>query len=108
MKNEHWIQGGDHYESPLFRRNFGIRNPAKAHLEICGLGFFQLYVNGQRVGAEEMTPAFTNYSSVMGQKTTYPVWEERAGFRTFYLEYDLLPYLREGENVLGVQLGNGW
>lgn len=108
MKNQHWIQGDEHCESPLFRRSFCIHNPAKACLEICGLGFFQLYVNGQRVGTEEMTPAFTNYSSVMGQNATYPVWEERGGFRTFYLEYDLLPYLREGENVLGMQLGNGW
>lgn len=108
MKNQHWIQGGEHCESPLFRRSFCIRKPTKARLEICGLGFFQLYINGRRVGTEEMTPAFTNYSSVMGQKATYPVWEERAAFRTFYLEYDLLPYLQEGENVLGVQLGNGW
>ena len=108
MKNQNWIQGGKHCESPWFRRAFSVSSPTKAKLEICGLGFFKLYVNGKPVETEEMVPALTNYSSLAGHHTTYPVWEERSRFRTFYLVYDLLPYLQEGENVLGVQLGNGW
>ena len=108
MKNIHWIQGDTVCESPLFRRSFSAPALRAARLEICGLGFFHLYVNGERVGNEEFVPAVSNYSSVLGCKTYYPVWEERAGYRTYYLTYDLLPYLREGENVLGVWLGNGW
>ena len=108
MKNQNWICGGDACDSPLFRRSFKVSNPTQAHLEICGLGFFLLYVNGRRVGEDEFVPALTNYGSVLGCRATYPVWEERGGFRVCYLAYDLLPYLRQGENVLAVQLGNGW
>ena len=108
MKNIHWIQGDTVCESPLFRRSFTVPALKAARLEICGLGFFHLYVNGRRVGDEEFVPAVSNYTSVLGCRTVYPVWEERAFYRTYYLTYDLLPYLREGENVLGVQLGNGW
>lgn len=109
MKNEHWIQGDLTCESPLFRRSFQIDKPINsAYLEICGLGFFHVYVNGIRVNTEEMIPAFTNYTSIFGHHTTYPVFEERAEFRTGYLTYDLTPYLTQGENVLGVHLGNGW
>ena len=45
---------------------------------------------------------------MLGYRALYPVWDERSNFRCYYLEYDLLPYLREGENVIGVHLGNGY
>lgn len=108
MQNAHWIQGGTDCESPLFRREFTTRELTSARLEICGLGFFQLYINGTRVGDAEFTPAVSNYSPVLGCRTIYPVWEERAAYRTYYMTYDVLPYLRKGKNVLGVHLGNGW
>ena len=109
MENTHWIQGGSECESPLFRRSFWIKKiPVSAKLEICGLGYFLLYVNGKRIGDQEFTPAMTNYASVLGCDTTYPVWEERACYRCLYLTYDLSSCLQEGENVLGVRLGNGW
>ena len=53
-------------------------------------------------------PAMTDYASVLGCETTYPVWEERSAHRCRYLSFDLLPYLKAGENVLAVRLGNGW
>lgn len=82
--------------------------PGEAKIEICGLGYFLLYVNGERVGDQEFIPAVTNYSSVLGCDTTYPVWEERIGYRCLFVTFDLLPFLKKGENVIGVQLGNGW
>ena len=109
MENKHWIQGDCVCESPLFRRIFTLEAlPQAAWLEICGLGYFLLYANGRRVGEQEFVPAPTNYSSVLGCEAGYPVWEERRTYRCQYLTFDLLPYLRAGENALGVQLGNGW
>lgn len=109
MRNTHWIQGGNGCESPLFRRSFQLKEiPVRASLKICGLGYFLLYVNGKRVGDQEFVPAMTNYSSVLGCETTYPVWEERSGYRCLYLTFDLRPCLQAGENVLGIELGNGW
>ena len=66
MKNIHWIQGDTVCESPLFRRSFTVPALKAARLEICGLGFFHLYVNGRRVGDEEFVPAVSNYTSVLG------------------------------------------
>ncbi|MDY3919090.1 MAG: family 78 glycoside hydrolase catalytic domain [Candidatus Limivivens sp.] len=109
MKNMHWIQGGRECEAPLFRREFVLEElPRRAELEICGLGCFLLFVNGMRVGDQECAPAPTAYSSVLGCEALYPVWEERSRYRTHYLVFDLLPFLKIGKNVLGVQLGNGW
>ncbi|MCI9218603.1 MAG: family 78 glycoside hydrolase catalytic domain [Lachnospiraceae bacterium] len=109
MQNTHWIQGDNSCESPLFRRSFPLsRFPAHAKLQVCGLGYFHLYMNGRRISREEFAPAMTCYSSTLGCDTAYPVWEERAAYRTLYLEYDLTPYLTEGINVMGFHLGNGW
>jgi alpha-L-rhamnosidase len=62
-----------------------------ATIYISGLGHFELYVNGQRVGDEMLVPNITDYEK-----------------RVFYRTYDIRPYLRPGKNALGVVLGNGW
>ncbi len=108
MKNQRWIHADPMCGAPIFRREFYAEQAVSARLDICGLGFFQLYVNGKRTDSFECVPAVSQYHSILGCRTTYPVWEERSNFRTYYLTYDLLPFLREGKNVLGVRLGNGW
>lgn len=111
MKKEHWICGGAGCEAPLFRRSFWMDKTERfqsARLEICGLGYFLFYINGKRISDQELMPAMTDYASVLGCETTYPVWEERSAHRCRYLSFDLLPYLKTGENVLAVRLGNGW
>lgn len=111
MKKEHWICGGAGCEAPLFRRSFWLDRTERfqsARLEICGLGYFLFYINGKRISDQELMPAMTDYASVLGCETTYPVWEERSAHRCRYLSFDLLPYLKAGENVLVVRLGNGW
>ncbi len=109
MKNQHWIQGDNVCESPLFRRSFHLDEiPVSAKIEICGLGYFLLFINGERAGDQEFVPAMTNYSSTLGCDTSYPVWEERSVYRCLYMTFDLLPFLKKGENVIGIQLGNGW
>lgn len=111
MKKEHWICGGAGCEAPLFRRSFWLDRTERfqsARLEICGLGYFLFYINEKRISDQELMPAMTNYASVLGCETTYPVWEERSAHRCRYLSFDLLPYLKAGENVLAVRLGNGW
>lgn len=111
MKKEHWICDGAGCEAPLFRRSFWLDKTERfqsARLEICGLGYFLFYINGKRICDQELMPAMTDYASVLGCETTYPVWEERSAHRCRYLSFDLLPYLKTGENVLAVRLGNGW
>jgi hypothetical protein len=77
---------------PILRRSFSLGGKAKsASLRIIGLGHFELRCNGAVVG-----DAVVNQAWSQCDKTLY--WQE----------FDLAPYLREGENVLGVLLGNSF
>ncbi len=76
---------------PLFRRSFILDKPvARASIQICGLGHFELRVNGRKIGEDCLEPAWTDY-----RKTV------------LYVTRDITAHLRRGENVLGALLGNG-
>ncbi len=78
--------------APLFRKEFVLEKTVeKARLYITGLGYYEAYLNGDRIGDSVLEPAWTNYSK-----------------RVFYSVYDVRPQLKEGANCIGVTLGNGW
>jgi len=78
--------------SPFFRREFAAANGIKkARAYISGLGYYELYLNGQRVGDHVLDPAFTRYDK-----------------RVLYAMYDVTNRLKEGKNAVGIVLGNGW
>ena len=85
------MERSDQDPLPIFRRKLKITQPvAQATLHICGLGQYELYLNGQRVGNREMDPGWTNYRRTC-----------------LYSSYDVTKQLTTGENVIGVMLGNG-
>jgi alpha-L-rhamnosidase len=76
---------------PIFRREIAIdQTPTRAIAFICGLGQFELRINGQKVGENVLDPGWTDYSKTC-----------------LYVAHDVTPYLRQGPNALGVLLGNG-
>ena len=94
--------------SPLFRKKIQIQKKIKkARVYISGLGYYELYINGKKVGDHVLSPNQTNYDRRDLQK-----WDEpRVGSMTttvLYETYDITPNLKQGENALGVILGNGW
>lgn len=81
-----------HSPSPLLRREFRASKPIKrATAYICGLGFHELRINGEKVGDRVLEPAYTRYDK-----------------RDLYVTHDMTEHLREGANAVGVMLGNGW
>ena len=77
--------------APYLRRSFALAQlPKKAELTICGLGFYELYINGEQVTKGLLSPYISNPDDLL-----------------YYDSYDLAPYLQVGENVIGLQLGNG-
>src|SRR5580693_1281563 len=48
---------------PIFRRSLvlGDKPISKAIIHICGLGQFELHINGQRIGDDVLQPGWTNY-----------------------------------------------
>ena len=82
----------DHFvAAPYLRRRVLCREkPVAAELLVCGLGFYELFVNGERRTRGHLAPYVTNPDQVM-----------------FYDSYDLTRDFAAGENVLGLLLGNG-
>jgi alpha-L-rhamnosidase len=63
----------------------------KANAYICGLGYYELSLNGKKVGDHMLDPGYTRYDKTI-----------------LYLTYDITNALRQNENAIGVLLGNGW
>ncbi len=77
---------------PLFRRELRLDRPlARAVLSACGLGQYELRINGRRAGAGVLNPGWTNYRRTV-----------------LYDTFEVTPLLSQGVNVLGVILGNGF
>ena len=88
-----WITANrtDRDPLPIFRKSVKLNKPVKqAVLHICGLGHYELSVNGRRVGDRQMDPGWTNY-----RKTC------------LYSSYDVTSLMHAGDNAIGVMLGNG-
>lgn len=78
--------------APYFRKTFNLdQNIPDAKIKICGLGYYELYINGQKVEDRVLDPVVTVYDK-----------------RVRYVSYDVSSYLKAGQNVIGVILGNGW
>lgn len=79
--------------APLLRKQFDLQNKPirRARIYVAGLGYYELYLNGNKVGDHVLDPAWTDYAE-----------------RVLYATYDVTQALNTGENVLGVTLGNGW
>jgi len=77
--------------SPVLRKVFPLGKPVRlARAYVCGLGYFELHVNGRRVGDHVLDPAFTRYDR-----------------RALYVTHDVTGHLVRGRNALGVMLGTG-
>lgn len=77
--------------APLFRKSFELKSvPERAEILICGLGFYDLFVNGKKITKGYLAPYISNSDHIC-----------------YYDKYDLKEYLNIGENVVGVMLGDG-
>jgi alpha-L-rhamnosidase len=77
---------------PRLRRAFTLAaKPDAARVRVVGLGHYELRCNGRIVGEDLIKQAWSQYDRTL-----------------FWQEFDLEPYLRAGENVLGVTLGQSF
>lgn len=96
-----WIEPGYQEDpimrpSPIFRKQFtsGITSGKKiesATAYITSHGLYEAYLNGEHIGDAYLTPGWTSYNK-----------------RLQYQVYDVTDLLKNGNNVVGVTLGNGW
>ena len=98
--------------APLLRKSFGVapgRKVVSARVYVTGLGYFELYLNGEKVGRDVLAPNQTNYDKRPGLADCgIPVEDNFREYTVPYLAYDVTERLRSGENVIGAMLGNGF
>ena len=90
-----WITAAVSPESepalPLLRREFKIaKHVAAAFAYVSGLGQYELYLNGHKVGDAVLAPGWTDYRKTI-----------------LYNTFDIASALHSGDNVFGIALGNG-
>lgn len=78
--------------SILLRNEFDCPKKIKsATVFVTGLGYYELMINGKKVGDHVLAPAKTNYRK-----------------QILYDTYEVSEYLQQGKNAIGIHLGNGW
>jgi alpha-L-rhamnosidase len=86
-----WICSTAMEVNPLFRREFNLKGALRrARLFICGLGYYEAYINGKKVGENLLVPSWTDYAK-----------------RVCYIAHDVTSFLAQN-NAVGIILGNGW
>lgn len=94
--------------APYFRREFVIKKVVrKARVYVSGLGFYEMYINGSKVGDQVLAPAVTNYDKRSLKKLLY-YYDDQSTQRVLYNAFDVTSSLQKSNNVIGVILGNGW
>ena len=95
-----WIGADKTISSPLLRKEFTLEKEVKrVRVYISGLGYYELYLNGEKVGNHVLDPGTTYYNN------DQPI---DLGSRVLYVTYDVTDRLRTGGNAVGVMLGHGW
>jgi alpha-L-rhamnosidase len=86
-----WITAPGASESLMLRRDFNVRaGLRRAVAHVCGLGQYELSINGAKAGDDLLSPGWSAF-----EKTT------------LYDTRDVTSLLREGPNAAGLILGNG-
>ena len=77
---------------PMFRSEFLTNKKiVDATLYISGLGQYEAYINGNKIGQSFLSPGWTDYDKTC-----------------FYNVYDVSSQIRQGKNAIGVIVGNGF
>ena len=90
-----WITDTHDYNvkpAPYFRKEFSTNKKiesARAYIAVAGL--YELSINGERISDHRLDPTYTRFDR-----------------RNLYVTYDVTENLQQGENAIGVLLGNGW
>lgn len=96
--------------APLLRKSIAINKEiTSARAFVTGLGFFEFYVNGAKVGEDVLVPNVTLYAKRPGLENNYiSLPDNFREYRVMYLSYDITDMLRKGDNAIGAILGNGF
>ncbi|RYE51890.1 MAG: hypothetical protein EOP48_17625, partial [Sphingobacteriales bacterium] len=96
------------YPAPYFRKNFTVKKKIKQALAyVSGLGFYELFINGKKIGDQVLAPAVSNYDKRPLKSLLYP-YDDQSTQRVYYNTFDITNSVTSKDNALGIILGNGW
>lgn len=95
--SDKFISAGEKYSTflkrvpaPIFRKNISLSDKVlKAEITVCGLGFYELYLNGKNITKGRLCPYITNSEQVI-----------------YYDNYDITNLVKD-DNCFEFILGNG-
>ena len=94
--------------APFFRKEFRVeKNIKQAVVYVSGLGFYELFINGKKVGDQVLAPAVSNYDKRPLKNLLYP-YDDQSTQRVYYNTFDITSSVIPKNNALGMILGNGW
>ena len=77
---------------PMFRKEFNAaKNIETAIINICGLGHYELTINGEKIGDRFLSPGWSYYQK-----------------RYLYNTYNITEQIKNGDNAIGIIVGNGF
>ena len=92
------ISGGDIWlagkNTPVLRKDIQVpsgKTVSSARIYAAAQGVYELRLNGQKVGDQELAPGWTDYNKRIQDQT-----------------YDVTQLLKSGANTIGAELTNGW
>jgi alpha-L-rhamnosidase len=96
--------------APMLRKEFNLnKEVTEAKAFVTGLGYFEFYVNGEKVSEDVLVPNETLYGKRPGlENDRVPIENNFREYRVMYLCYDITDMLQQGDNALGAILGNGF
>ena len=75
----------------ILEQEFQVQERKDARLYLCGLGVYECYINGRKVGDEYLAPGYHSYDLHLQTNV-----------------YDVSAYLNAGNNRIQIWLGEGW
>ena len=102
-----WVKADDSCQSPIIVHTFQAEQPSDAYIEITGLGYFAVRINGVEITKDRFVPALSDYEKRDLSGLLYPIGDTFT-HRIYFLRYDCSQALKAGENTIEIRLGNGF
>lgn len=105
FENAKWVAPDIKTPSPIITRKFSATAGETATLTITGLGYFEVSLNGHKLGCDLLSPNPTDYEKREFTNILYPC-KDTFTHRIYYKTFELSEL--ENENTLEIHLGGGW
>ena len=102
-----WVKAEDSCQSPVIIHTFHADKPETGYIEITGLGYFTVRINGIEITQDRFVPAVSDYEKRDLSSLLYPI-SDTFTHRIYFLRYDCTQALKSGENKIEIRLGNGF